>query len=462
MPKQRTIAALLLVLGSLLVAGAAPASASRSQITFFEAGEVMRAEQQSRVIKEIHGLGAEGLRIVVYWQDIAPSPNSSQRPNFDASNPGAYPAARWAILDSAVARARARGMRVMLTVTGPFPKWASKSRRSAVKSPRPAEFGLFMTAMGRRYGRLVDDWGIWNEPNHPRFLKPKRRAAKIYRKLYKKAQRGLRASGNGGDVILIGEAAPRGTPRVVAPLRFLRGMFCLNRRYRKRRRCGSLSASGFAIHPHSTRLGVRFKPPNRDDVTIGVLSRLRKALSRARRAHATKRRLPIYITEFGVQSKPDPFLGVSLAKQAEFRSIAEYTAYRNGQVKTFSQYLMRDDPPGAGDRRNGFGGFESGLKFADGARKQPVYHEFRLPLVVKRRGRHRVVLWGLVRPNDGQETVEIQFHKRRGAWQRIKQKVTDSRGYWKTKARRMGARRWRVLWKSGGETFAGAETRAYR
>ena len=33
-------------------------------------------------------------------------------------------------------------------------------------------FQAFATAVGRRYGDRVGLWSIWNEPNHPQFLKP--------------------------------------------------------------------------------------------------------------------------------------------------------------------------------------------------------------------------------------------------------------------------------------------------
>ena len=53
----------------------------------------------------------------------------------------------------------------------------------------------------------------------------------------------------------------------------------------------------------------------------------------------------VYLTEFGIQSFPDRLLGVSLARQAEFIAISEHIAYRNRRVRSFSQYLWRDDEP---------------------------------------------------------------------------------------------------------------------
>ena len=58
------------------------------------------------------------------------------------------------------------------------------------------------------------------------------------------------------------------------------------------------------MHPYTTKFGPFFQPANQDDVTIGVLSRLVKALDRAASAGALPRRLPIYVSEFGVQSYP--------------------------------------------------------------------------------------------------------------------------------------------------------------
>ena len=75
---------------------------------------------------------------------------------------------------------------------------------------------------------------------------------------------------------------------------------------------------------------------------------------------------------------------MSLAKQVEYRAISERIAYDNPRVVSFSQYLLRDsdpDPPGPSQ----YGGFESGLRFADGKPK-PSLPAFRLPLAVRRDG----------------------------------------------------------------------------
>jgi hypothetical protein len=153
-------------------------------------------------------------------------------------------------------------------------------------------------------------------------------------------------------------------------------MLCLDSKYRKAKSCGELETGGYAHHAYTTSAGPRYKPTDTDDVTIGVLSRLITALDKAAKAGALPAKLPVYLTEFGIQSTPDKVSGVSLARQTAYLAVAEHMAYVNPRVATFSQYLMSDDPPRTDGYR--YGGFESGLRDADGKPK-PAYEGFRLP-----------------------------------------------------------------------------------
>ena len=161
-------------------------------------------------------------------------------------------------------------------------------------------------------------------------------------------------------------------------------MLCLNSKYRKTKKCAKLDADGYAHHAYTTAKGPRFVPPDRRDVTLGVLSRLTVALDKAGKAKALPRGLPIYLTEFGIQSRPDRIQGVSFAKQAAYLSIAEHMAYVNPRVRSFSQYLMADDAKRASEL-NPYAGFESGLRTNKG-KKKPAYKAFRLPLAVETYG----------------------------------------------------------------------------
>ena len=447
----------VLVCALLLPAGA---QASKGQWMSFEApSELLNDATRDATLDEIRAFGVDRVRALVYWRDHAPSPKSRKRPAFDSANPDAYPAGTWDRLDRLFAAATARGINVQLTLTGPVPKWATGKRRGHTHKPRPGLFRKFATAVGLRYGGRVGVWSVWNEPNHPEFLTPQYRRGRAksprhYRKLFYAAEAGLRASGNGADLLLMGETAPRGTSRVVSPLRFLRGALCLNGRYRKARNCGRVPADGWAHHAYPTKVGPWFRPGPRDDVTIGVLGRITSALKRAERAGALPRRTGLYLTEFGVQSKPDPFIGVSRAKQAEYISISERIAYRNPRVKSFSQYLMRDDQPRSGSRFTRYGGFESGLRRSDG-RIKPAYHAFRLPLAVKKRS-----AWGRVRPAGGVTTVEL-LAKRGKSWSLLRTITTDARATFKVRVPKR--KRYRLRWTApDGAVHLGAKVRSYR
>ena len=276
--------------------------------------------------------------------------------------------------------------------------------------------------------------------------------------------------------MLIGETAPSGYDSLsrseahrnpihdVAPLAFLRGMFCLNSHYRKAGSCGPLSATGYSHHAYSTKAGPYYVSPVRDDVMIGTLSRLENALNLAARAGAINGGIPIYLTEFGVQSKPNPFLGVSVAKQAEYDAIAEYIAYRDPRVAAFSQYLLRDGAvggkPGSG-AHGGFVGFQSGLEYISGSPK-PLYFAWPVPLVVSRVG-HGYSLWGLVRPTTGATKVTILV-KTKGSkkYRPLKTQATNSLGYWSFTSSTAGSD-WRVRWTSpNGVKYEGPPISATR
>jgi hypothetical protein len=456
---------LLPILLVALLWPAASAAASPRQIVTFEAPrELLSDSSRDATLDQITGFGVYSIRQLVYWRDYAPDADSKTKPAFDASDPAAYPADKWAKLDALVAAAKARQVSVMLTLTGPVPKWATKSGKDQVTDPEPAEFGKFATAVGKRYGADVTTWSIWNEPNQPQFLMPQYKkgkpvSPKLYRKLYQAAYKGLRANpDNTNDTILIAETSPRGNSHVVHPLAFLRGMLCLDSKYRKSKSCGELEADGYAHHAYTTSVGPRFEPDNKDDVTIGVLSRLTSALDKAAKAKALPDDLPIYLTEFGIQSTPDKISGVSLAKQAAYLAISEHMAYVNPRVAAFSQYLLSDDPP----RTEGYkyGGFESGLRRSDGKVK-PAYDGFRLPLAVEIYGSYDV-LWGLVRPQRAAGQVTIERKPKGGSWTKLRTVDTTATGVYSVRTAHTKGQTYRVKWTApDGKQYTGASVQGY-
>jgi hypothetical protein len=451
-----------------LVALALPgaASASKTQSMTFEAPVDLADEGlRESAFQEISSFGVRSTRIVLLWQNVAPAASSRVRPDFDATDPAAYD---WSRYDAQVLGAAQRGWQILMTVSGPVPRWATNGARDNVTRPSPTEFQKFMTAVARHYGSRISRWSIWNEPNHPDFLQPQYSTGKhvplsprIYRTLLLAGERGLRDGGQGEAPVLIGETAPRGTGAVVAPLTFLRGMLCLDSRYRKLGSCAKIDADGYAHHAYTTASGPLFKPKQPNDVTIGVISRLVTALDRAGRARAIDRHMPIHLTEFGIQSTPDPVFGVSLARQSDYRSIAERLAYDQPRVVAFSQYLLRDDPPQPDAPLPArYPGFESGLRRNDG-RSKPALTGFRLPLAALRRG-SQVSLWGLVRPATGRTRVTVEYRSG-DSWRRLFTTTTDSRGYFLRRATFRSGRRYRIAWTApDGTALHGTATSVYR
>ncbi|MFI4990627.1 MAG: hypothetical protein ACHQHO_06900 [Solirubrobacterales bacterium] len=463
-------------LSCALAAGAlsaAPALASHSQANYFEASsDLLSARTRPHALVQMQALGVKALRVELYWNAVAPAPSSTTKPTVDLTNPGNY---AWGEFDSLIAEAQRLHWKVLLTVTAPVPRWATSNKKAPyVTKPDPKDFEEFMTAVARHYGpagpfgSTVSLFSIWNEPNHPAFLQPQwntngtAASPRIYRGLYQAGYAGLKAGGISNPKVLLGETAPTGFDRVnykreksrallhdVAPLLFLRETLCLNSKYRKSGSCTPLAASGYAHHAYTTAAGPLYKPREKDDVTIGVLSRLSSALSKAFSAHGTTSNLPIYLTEFGVQSKPNRFLGVSVAQQAEFDAIAEQIAWSNARVAAFSQYLLVDDPLGGKPGSSVSGGtigFQTGLEYLSGKPK-PLFFAWPVPLTVSKSG-HGYSLWGLLRPTTGATKVTVLVQKKGSRkYTTLKTVATNSLGYWTLHSSTKGAH-WRVQWKS--------------
>ncbi len=276
--------------------------------------------------------------------------------------------------------------------------------------------------------------------------------------------------------MLFGETAPTGFDAVnphregarallhdVAPLAFLREALCLNAHYRPAGSCGKLQMSGYAHHAYTKAVNPHWVSSKRDDVTIGSLSRLSFALDRAAAAHAIPSHLPIYLTEFGVQSFPNRELGVTVSKQAEYDAIAEHIAWSNPRVTAFSQYLLKDDPLGGkpgSSVAGGAVGFQTGLEYVSGKAK-PLYLAWPVPLTVSRtHGGYS--LWGLVRPASGSTKVTVLVQRKGSrSWRVLKTVSTNSRGYWALSSHTAGAA-WRVRWKSPqGKNYEGPPVHAY-
>lgn len=505
MTRSRVVLAAAAACCGLLAPGAA---ASPTQVSILQDdGQIIKSGPSTRDsrLAEFAALGVEVVKVGVEWRDVAPR-GSSKPAGFDGADPAAYGNEAWAPYDAAIAGAKARGMEVLLTVSGPAPDWAVRGRSEPVQGvlrPDPGEFGAFVRAVGTRYSGSyrepapspappggdpepfpglpfpprvgaaqagetlprVSLWSVWNEPNLPRFLLPQRDSRgrpvspHLYRGLYLAAHEALSATGHGDDTILMGELLPvgkagRSERSSVRPLEFIRELACVDSRLRSyrgsaatRRNCDdfrALPGTGMAVHPYTSGT---FGPPttqprHRDDLMIGSLSRLTSLLDRlgSRRRFAVRRRMPVWITEFGFQTEPPERFGARLADMPRYMGESEFIAYRNSRVRSFSQYPLLDDGDGAG--------FQSGLRFSDGRAKPKVYLAFELPLFARRASRSRVELFGGARAASGGR-ITIEARRPGGRFRRIGTARLNSRGYFRIRVSASGTREFRTV--SGGK-----------
>ena len=450
------------------LAGAPTAAASSTQSSFFQDDRLLASTnpiEQAQALNTLRFLGVDTIHTVVNWTRIA----GTRRPAKPAS-PAGYPAGAWDAYDSLVRGARARGMKVMMSPAGPVPKWASTCKRNVNRACRPNRklYGQFVAALGTRYsGSYVDEdqdqtqlprvrqWSIWNEPNLSSWLYPqtvRRRAvgAAIYRGLVYSGTAALRATGHRSDLVLVGETAPiGGNSRNTAPRDFLLGLFCVDRRGHRLRgraarrlRCRGakrIRAKGLSHHPYSRGAGVptgtRQKPGS---LTMGVIGRFVPVLRAARHSRVAPRRLGVYMTEFGVTTRPpDRKFGVSLSRQSQYINEVDYLAYKRPWIKSVSQFQLADDI------NLGTHTFQTGLLFGDGRQKQS-FGAYRTPIFVVKRGR-RVEVFGQARPG-GARRVRIQFRpKGRKAYRTVLEKRTNRAGYVLVR-RRAKKGLWRIAW----------------
>jgi hypothetical protein len=324
--------------------------------------------------------------------------------------------------------------------------------------PNAEQFARFAYAVAARYGTLVDQFAILNEPNQGAWLQPQSLGGKavsphVYAALARAGYAAIKMAAPKATV-LVGELAPSGrndpgVTRPIRPLEFLREMGCRDARFRavrtgacKRFKPVPLDALGH--HPYALFLSPFRRSLERDDAAIGDWRRLEQTLDRLVARKALKpsgsRRFPIYYTEFGYQTDPpDPFAGISLARQSRWLQDAAYVAWQTPRVAALNQFRLSDGKiRGAGPLA--FREFQSGLFFASGKAK-PASRTFANPIVAR-----SGLIWGQARAG-GSHVVTIE-RRARGAktFQRVGTVTTDARGYFKAGIRRRPGASYRFRW----------------
>jgi hypothetical protein len=470
----------LLPLAAALLALAVPATARADrnlEVAIADDAAVLNEPDQARAAQTVGQWAAMGLdtvRLFAEWQAIAPQNDKvSAPPGFNGANP-ADPGYYWDKLDRAVNLVRGAGMNVMLTITGPGPLWASREPALGNRryKPRPDLFAQFARAVALRYGRDVTRYVIWNEPNQPLWLQPQftctlaRKCTpyspSLYRSLVRAAIPAIRLADLRSQVI-VGATSPRGqSPRsrnaVMRPLTFIRALGCVDDRLKRTRKgpCRSFKpitgVDGFAYQPHSVLRSPDQPNPNPDEASLADLPRLETLLDAIQRHGGLKKRgagrLPLFFTEYGYQTNPpDPYAGVSEAKQSKWLQEAAYLSWKDPRVRSLTQYEWRDEPLGRGTKATKYSGWQSGLMTAAG-RPKLSYRTFPNPFWVDLPpGSHRARLWGQVRPGDAHLVTVQRRWPGRKAWVAVRTLTTDVRGYWTFTRTVTAPTEFRFLWQ---------------
>jgi hypothetical protein len=271
-------------------------------------------------------LGVTRIRVNVLWaRSLAPG-STSAKPVYDFS-----------AIDALQEEAAERGIALQLTIAGPAPWWAAGNHRTGPDRPDPVKFGRFVRTVATHFAGRVDRYSIWNEPNWNTWLAPARNAATLYRKLYRAGYAAVKRVDPSAKV-LIGELAPVGGGRAIAPLQFLREL--------TPRGSAPLKADGFALHPYQLTSAPTVAAGKPDDVTIGTLGRLTKALDalQRRKALTTPRggKLDLYLTEFGYLTAGSR--AQTPSRVAAWLVAAVELAQRNPRVRELLQYQLIDPP----------------------------------------------------------------------------------------------------------------------
>jgi hypothetical protein len=395
------------------------------------------------------------VRLNVFWSSVGASKPTDPR------NP-ADPAYDWGTLDSSVADARERGLRVLLTVTS-APSWAEGEDRPAGVSPgswkpQPNAFGDFAHAVAERYSGdfmglpRVKDYQAWNEPNLDNHLSPQYEggnqfSAGHYKRMLNAFWSGIKGV-HASNRVVTGGTGPYGDRPGgdrTRPLAFWRKVLCLKDRKRLRpKRCPAKAKFDvLAHHPINTSGGPRRSAIHPDDASTPDVKHLRKILRKAEKAGrvSPRDRHPLWATEIWWESKPPDRCGVRLRRHARYVAESLYLLWKQG-VSTVVWLSLRDDPSQANEC--GRDQLQSGLELVNGKRK-PAFEAFRFPFVTDRKSRTRLVAWGKS-PAAGRVVVE---RKRGKKWRRVKAIRAGEGNVFRTKLRIRGRAKLRA--RVGGE-----------
>jgi hypothetical protein len=433
-------ATLLASLALLAVAAVPAAAAPRAMITGVSniySNEVP-AFDQARAAGATQALGP------LRWNAIAPAtepalwnPEDPADPNYD-----------WTFYDAWVKHAVQAGITPILQIRG-APSWAQRCVAQSVEAvcdPDPAAFAAFTRAAVRRYSGGFDGlprvvyWEGLNEPNLSLFFEPQYvgenlASPELYRTLANTFYDAVK-SVVPSNIVLIAGLGPIAVKKfTVGPIAFTKALLCMTGPNRKPRPLpgdcgGGVKFDIFDIHPYTTGGPTHKGGPN--DVEMGDLGKLQtliRASDRAGRIKGIYRRTPLWVTEFGWDSKPPDPGGLAMRIEKQWIPEALHLAWLNG-VQNFMWYSLADFPPEPNVPFNL--SLQTGLYFWAPAvaaqQPKPLMYAFRFPFMAVRKG-SGLSYWGRTPSSTGGRVVlEAKVGK---GWRRVAVARANSVGIFK-------------------------------
>jgi hypothetical protein len=346
----------------LAVPAAAAHAATHMPVGFFDDPAFRWSPVRDQNLAAAAATGATVVHTTANWALIAPTkPANAADPN--------DPAYQLSDLDELVQKAGLYGMRVLIDITS-TPKWANGNQTPNHAPKSVSTLQTFARMLATRYNGKpgskgsVSMYAIWNEPNLEQFLTPQYTGTKItspalYARMFKAAYAGIKA-GNKLAKVAIGETSAQGRDKLAkgnASQTVSPGMFAKLLAKQK-----GLKFDAWAHHPYPTSQSAKpLEKVRYPNVTLSTLPTFEKDLKAE-----FHRVVPIWITEYGHETKPGEPKGVTPAVQAAYAKQALTVARNDQNVQMFVWFTFRDS---AGNP------WQSGLELASGAHK-PSYAAF--------------------------------------------------------------------------------------
>jgi len=357
---------LALVIAVVLVAvpAATVRAATRMPVGFYDDPSFRWADQKviPQNLAAAQKANASIVHVLADWSSIAPT---------KPANPlnGNDPAYKLSDLDALVRTAPRYNLSLLITISG-TPSWANGGKAPNVPPTNLSNLTTFARMLAARYsGRTpgyaaVRRWSVWNEPNLQQFLTPSYNASgkpvspKEYVKIFLAAYKGIK-QGNPSAMVAAGETSNRGHSAPtsgsdsIAPATFARLVAVADPK---------LPLAAWAEHPYPTQYNLgptqKVAYPN---VALTNIDRFGSDLQTW-----FHKFVPVWITEWGEQTKPEYPFGVSYAQQAKDAKTALQLAAASKYTQMFIWFIFRDSSDET---------WFSGLETKSG-KKKPAYNAF--------------------------------------------------------------------------------------